>query len=149
MTETIHTPWQDVTLKAALAALGMADAVTGQAGEPVTAILGRPAGDTPLVVVTREELADMLEDAAATAAYHASRDEETFPSSVVDRVLAGENPIRVYREHRGQTLTDLAKTIGIPKGYLSEIETGKKTGPADLLKRIAEALGVDLDDIVR
>ncbi|WP_312036077.1 helix-turn-helix domain-containing protein [Billgrantia desiderata] len=33
------------------------------------------------------------------------------------------------------------------QGYLSELESGKKTGSLSVLKRIAEALGVELNDL--
>ena len=32
-----------------------------------------------------------------------AENEESFPIAVVDRIVAGENPIRVYREHRRMT----------------------------------------------
>jgi len=35
----------------------------------------------------------------------------------------------------------------ISQGYLSEIETGKKTGDVTTLRAIAAALGVGLDDV--
>lgn len=46
------------------------------------------------------------------------------------------------------TVSDLATVAGISQPYLSEIESGEKTGSVDVLKRIAAALKVDLDDIV-
>ncbi len=76
------------------------------------------------------------------------RDEERIPIEVVDRLIARENPIRVWREHRRLTQRRLAERVGINTAYLSQIETGKRTGSAKVLRAIANALGVDLDDIV-
>ena len=45
-----------------------------------------------LVVMTPEDLADLIEDAAATAAYHRTRNQERVLIGVVDRLIAGENP---------------------------------------------------------
>lgn len=59
------------------------------------------AEDADLVVTTPAALEEMLEDAAATAAFHATRDQERVPIELVDRLLAGENPVKVWREHRG------------------------------------------------
>ena len=73
---------------------------------------------------------------------------ESFPAEVVDRLLAGQNPIRVYRDHRGMTQGALAATAGIHPVYLSQIETGKRTGSAKTLAAIAEVLGVTVDELI-
>ncbi len=73
---------------------------------------------------------------------------ESFPAEVVDRLLAGQNPIRVYRDHRGMTQGALAAAAGIHPVYLSQIETGKRTGSARTLAAVAEALGVTVDDLI-
>ncbi|MDR5875713.1 helix-turn-helix transcriptional regulator [Vreelandella gomseomensis] len=54
---------------------------------------------------------------------------------------------QVYREYRGLRAGELAATVGISQGYLSEIETGKKTGSLRVLTRIADALDVELSDL--
>ncbi len=89
----------------------------------------------------------LSKDATARAAYAATREEESIPLEVVDRLLAGENPIRVWREFRGLTVSALAERTGVAKGYLSEIETGKKSGSLNTLRAVATVLDVDLDDI--
>ncbi len=72
-------------------------------------------------------------------------DEETIPDEVVNRlILDEENPIKVYREYRGLTQKQLADKIGIQRGYLAEIERGRKSGSVKTLKALAEALNVDL-----
>ena len=73
---------------------------------------------------------------------------ESFPAEVVDRLLAGQNPIRVYRDHRGMTQGALAAAAGIHPVYLSQIETGRRTGSARTLAVIAEALGVTVDELI-
>ncbi len=74
--------------------------------------------------------------------------EEYFPAEVVDRLLAGENPLKVYRKHRGITQRDLARSAGINAVYLSQIETGKRSGSTKTLAAIARALSVDIDDLI-
>ncbi len=59
---------------------------------------------------------------------------------VADRLLAGENAVRVYRDHRGMTQKQLAEAAGINAIYLSQIERGRRTGSARTLVAIAEAL---------
>ena len=73
---------------------------------------------------------------------------ESFPATVVDRLLAGGNPIRVYRDHRRLTQKQLAAAAGINPVYLSQIETGRRTGSAKTLSSIAGALDVEVDDLI-
>lgn len=73
--------------------------------------------------------------------------EELVPSEVVNRILDGENPVRVWRQHRGLSVKALAEASGLSAPYLSEIEGGRKTGSAKALKKIAAALGLSLDDL--
>jgi DNA-binding Xre family transcriptional regulator len=100
-----------------------------------------------LVVMTPEDLAELVEDAEATAAYHRTLEQEAVPQEIVRRLLAGESPVRVWREHRGRSLRQLADRAGIGVGYLSQIETGERKGTVRTLKKIADALDVDLDDL--
>lgn len=87
------------------------------------------------------------EDVAAYDAAKA-RDEESFSEEVADRLIAGENPVKVFREHREWTQRELAENIGTTAPYLSQIETGRRTGSVKLLHRLADALRVELDDLV-
>ena len=117
----------------------------------LAALAGSELVDDPdraeLVVMTPKDLAELIEDAAATAAYQHTRDLECVPISVIDRLIARENPVRVWREHRGHSLRQLAERAGIGIGYLSQIENGERKGTVDTLKKIAAALNVDLDDL--
>jgi DNA-binding XRE family transcriptional regulator len=72
---------------------------------------------------------------------------EWIPSEVVCRLLDGDNPIKVWREHRNLTQAQLAKQAGIAQATIGQMETGVRTGSVGLLKKIAGVLGVDLDDI--
>jgi DNA-binding Xre family transcriptional regulator len=100
-----------------------------------------------LIVMTPEDLAELIEDTEATAAYRRTLGQETVPHQVVCRLLAGENAVRVWREHRGRSLRQLAERAGIGIGYLSQIENGERKGTVETLKKIAAALDVDLDDL--
>lgn len=74
--------------------------------------------------------------------------EELIPSKVAYALVDGENPIKVWREYRGLTQQQLAETADLSPAYLSQIESGKRTGTAEILKSIATALSLTLDDIV-
>jgi len=90
--------------------------------------------------------AEMLDDVRAYDAAK-SREEESFPSEVAAWLIAGESPVRVFREYRGLTQERLAKAAKIARPYLAEIESGRKSGSVSVLKAIANALKLDLDDI--
>ena len=100
-----------------------------------------------LMLIAQGDLDELIEDRLAEAAYHATRDQETVPNAVVRRLIAGENPITVWREHRGMTLRALADAAGLDPGYLSQLEHGKRAGPVATIKKLATALKVDLDDL--
>ena len=115
-----------------------------------------PAGDR-LVVLTEADfhaLIEAAEDNADRVAIQefrrklAAGEEELIPSEVVDRLLSGENRVRIWREHRGLTAKALAEAAGIAQPFLSQIETGKREGTVDTLRKIADALSVTLDDLV-
>ena len=97
-----------------------------------------------------KEEAEMLQDIAEyDSAKEAIRSgEELIPGEVTFAILDGENPVRVWRKHRGMTQQELAQVAGISKPYLSQIETGKRTGTAEVLVAIADALGITVDDLM-
>jgi DNA-binding Xre family transcriptional regulator len=100
------------------------------------------------VMTTCEDFDEAIEDAAAAVAYARTRGEESLPIEFVDRLLAGESPVRIWREHRRMSLAALADQAGIGKGYLSQIENGERTGTIETMKKLAGALDIELDDLV-
>lgn len=97
------------------------------------------------------EFLKKAEDRAAVANFRhrlATGEEELVPDEIVARLLAGDSPIRVWREYRGMTISVLAAKASISQLFLSEIEAGKKEGCAGTLKKLAAALAVSVDDLV-
>src|SRR3954451_9361955 len=74
--------------------------------------------------------------------------EVLLPKAVVDRLAGGDNPVRVIREWRDMIQGELAAAAGISQNYLSDIETGRRKGPAELQKKFARALGVPMDLLI-
>jgi DNA-binding XRE family transcriptional regulator len=114
-------------------------------------------GKPEYAVIPYDEYRQLLEDAhmlvdimAYDTAKNAvtSRDEELIPADVVDRLLDGDNPVRVWREYRGLAAGDLAKACGVTAAAISQIESGKRRPSITLLKRIAGTLDVDLESLV-
>lgn len=101
-----------------------------------------------------EQLLDAVEDAEDRAAVRrfeqrlAAGEEELIPAEYVYRMLDGENRVTVWREYRGLSGKELAKAANIAPSYLSNIESGKRDGTIGTMKKIAEALGVTIDDLV-
>ena len=104
-------------------------------GKPAFYVL--PAALWELV---REAVED-AEDAAAFDRAKASDDGARFPAAVVRAELDGTHPVRAWREHRGLTLHALADAAGLSRPYVSQIESGKRTGTVATLKKLATALG--------
>ncbi|AXS39283.1 helix-turn-helix domain-containing protein [Breoghania sp. L-A4] len=118
-------------------------------------IITTPAGERLVVLpedeylAMREALDDRADIEAVRAFEHklAAGEEELIPAEFVNRILDGENKVRVWRDYRGLTARDLAAAAGLSAAYVSEIETNKKDGSVAALKAIAAALRADLDDI--
>ena len=98
--------------------------------------------------------ADAQEDAAASRLVRNSMRalkegrEVVLPKAVADRLANGDNAVRVIREWRNMTQGELAVAVGISQNYLSEIETGRRKGPAELQKKLARALAVPMDLLI-
>jgi DNA-binding XRE family transcriptional regulator len=107
-------------------------------------------------VIPYKEYQKLLEDSEMLAdiqAYDLAKaqidaGEELIPSAVVYALLNGENPIRVWREHRGLTQQQVADRVGISKPYLSQLESGKRRGGVEVLQKVAQILKVSLEDVV-
>ena len=95
-----------------------------------------------------EEVAD-IQAALAIEAKVASGEEELVPAVVVDRLLAGEAPLRVWREFHQLTQVALARASGVNRVQIVEIEAGRSTGSVHTLCKLAATLAVDVDDLIR
>lgn len=113
-------------------------------GQPEYAILPHP--DYLRLVEDAEMLADIRDYDAARQ--RIEQGEETLPDYAVYALVDGKNLIRVWRDYRGMTQQQLAMAAGISASYLSQLESGKHTGTAEVLSAIAGALTVDLEDLL-
>ncbi len=98
------------------------------------------------LVEASEMLADIRDFDATRAQIEAG--EELIPSQVVYALLDGENPIRVWRAYRKLTQQQLAEQAELSKPYLSQLESGKRRGSVEILKRIAKVLDLSVEDLV-
>ena len=106
-----------------------------------------------LPVADYDRLVDIAEDKAdALAAVKAERrradGEEYLPAAMLDRIMAGESALRVWRKHHAMTLEQLHDTTGISKPYLSDLENARRQGKPAIWRTLATALGTAVDDIL-
>lgn len=99
----------------------------------------------PRIVVLRIGGAD-IDNGFALLRDLATGGEERVGEHTLDRLLAGENAVKVWREHRGVTQAVLAKRAGINAHYLSQIETGARHASDEVLADLQHALGLDALD---
>ncbi|MGQ0662657.1 MAG: helix-turn-helix transcriptional regulator [Pseudomonadota bacterium] len=115
---------------------------------------GKPAFAV-LPIEDYERLLEAADDHAALAAYRRTRREESVDAGFVRRLAAGASPSRLWRERRGLTQADLARRIVAHSrrrfrpnaSYISQIETGRRRPSPRLLRVLAEALGVEPEDL--
>jgi len=81
-----------------------------------------------------EELADV-----------AARDDDgsRYPYELMQRVLTGDHPVKVFREWRGMTQGELAQKVGVAGNYISMIERGVNPPSRKLQLALSQALDVD------
>jgi DNA-binding XRE family transcriptional regulator len=94
-----------------------------------------------------EMLADIRDYDAAMEAIAAG--EPLTPGEVLFAILDGKSPIRAWREYRGMSQKALAEAAGITVSYMSQLESGTRTGSAEVLSTIAELLNISLDDLIQ
>ena len=107
-------------------------------------------------IIPVEDLQTLMDDAEMLAdvkAYDTAKariargDDELIPLAITERRLAGESPVRIWRDYRALTQEELAKVSKVSRGMIAAIETGHKSGGIATLKKLAAALKVDLDNL--
>ncbi|MEE4237375.1 MAG: helix-turn-helix transcriptional regulator [Anderseniella sp.] len=113
----------------------------------MTEMVTIPKAEYARLKALAEERVDVLEATEILARIKAGA-EELVPSSVVDRLLSGASPLEVWRQHRGMSQRQLAQVSGVNRIQIIDIEAGRKTGSVHTLKKLAEALGIDIEDLI-
>ena len=106
-----------------------------------------PKAEYQRLCAVEEDLADVRTALAVQEGIDAGA-EEFVPETVVDRLIDGEPPLRVWREHRGFSQSALARAAETSRVQIVDIEAGRRTGSVHTLRRLADALGIGLDDLV-
>lgn len=119
-------------------------------------IITTPNGDQMAVIplTEYERLVEAAEDLADVRAYDeamrrlAAGEDELVPAETVNRILDGENALRVWREYRGLTVKQLAEKAGVSAPFVSQIETGQREGSVETMRKLADVLKISLDELV-
>jgi DNA-binding XRE family transcriptional regulator len=92
-------------------------------------------------------LLDALEDYEDGAALDAldKHPSKTYPSEVINALIAGQNPFKVWREYRNIHRKDLAEKVSISVPYLSQLESGKRSPSIQVLQAVSRVLDVDME----
>lgn len=107
-----------------------------------------------LVVLTRAEYEGLLaqvaseddEDVAlfdARMAELAAGSDAKLPAEVTGFMLGGDSLLKALRKWRDMTQVQLSFKTELAQSYISDIESSRKTGTPESLRRIAQALEVD------
>ena len=115
-----------------------------------------PGGEQMVILPRKEyeQLCEAVEDADDVRVYDEAKrrlsagEDEMVPSEFADRILDGENPVRIWREYRGLSVKELAEKAEIGAAYLSQIEGGVREGSVSTMQALAMALNLDLTDLV-
>ena len=108
-------------------------------------------------VIPMDDLKKLMDDAEMLAdvkAYDAAKgrlgrgEDELIPFEIIERRLRGESTVKIWREYRGLTQEDLAKRSEVSRAMVAAIETGRKKGGVNTVKKLAMALKADLDNLV-
>jgi len=106
-----------------------------------------PKADYAVLLQALEDAEDILAVERSRARI-AAGEEELITDAELDVYLDAPTPLAFWRKKRGLTQTALAKEAGVTQAYLSEIESGKKEARVGVLKQLAAALKVTVDELV-
>jgi len=119
-------------------------------------IIRTPSGEE-LVVLPRAEYEALLEradheaeDAQDVSIYDARKAElaasgVVLPPEVSAAILRGDSRLKAIRKWRNETQLHLEFKTGIGQGYLSDLESGRRTGTPETIAKLAQALNVPVE----
>jgi hypothetical protein len=118
----------------------------------------RTPGGEEMVVLPRAEYEALLaradhqaEDADDVAIYDARKAElaagssAVLPPEVSAAILRGDSRLKAIRKWRDETQLHLEVKTGIGQGYLSDLESGRRTGTPETIAKLAQALNVPVE----
>ena len=95
-----------------------------------------------------QKIQNQLEELEDIKSYiqHKEHPEDTLPFELVQDLLDSNNSkVKLFRQYKGLTISELAKAAGITESYLSQIENFRRKGTVDIYKKLANILDIDMD----
>ena len=74
--------------------------------------------------------------------------DELVPAAVADRLIDGISPLKVWREYRGLSQSALARGADVNRVQIADIEANRATSSVQTLRALADALRVNVDDLI-
>jgi len=115
-------------------------------------IIKTPTGEELVVIPKADYEAllhaaeEALEDAADVAIYDERKadlkTEKPLPADVTMEILRGSSRLKALRNWRRLTQAELATTIGVSQGFLSDLESNRRTPSARTRAMLAKALDI-------
>jgi hypothetical protein len=117
----------------------------------------RTPGGEELVVLPLADYEALLdragheaEDADDIAIYDARKAElmaggVVLPPEVTAAILRGDSRLKAIRHWRDETQMHLSFKTDISQGYLSDLESGRRTGTPETVAKLAQALNVPVE----
>lgn len=90
---------------------------------------------------------ERLRQQAETARLEELRGRDFLPAEVADRIMGGEHPLRVLREWRGWSQTQLAERADLSQPIIALLERGRRKGTLAQWRAIARALGLQVETV--
>ena len=111
-----------------------------------------PGGETLVVLPLAEfeslrDAADAADHLRSMAALDSGEEERLTPEET-QALIEAPTPLAFWRKKRGLTQAALAKLCDISQSYLAGLEGGDREGSPVLIKRLAEALKLRMEDLV-
>lgn len=103
---------------------------------------------TPPPTVRDKTMGNDIKSIDAIKANIEAGEEELLPLELTERIINGENPLKVFRKYRGLTQMELSRKSGVGRHIIAKIETGRSDGSVKSIKALAETLDVYMVDIV-
>src|SRR5438067_904483 len=112
-------------------------------------IIQGPKGE-PMMLLTMEEYQDLLDARDAALAMQAVQtgEMETVSSEDALAYVETRTPLAFWRQHRGLTQQALAEATGVSQAYIAQIESGAREGRPGVLRDLARALRIRIEDLI-
>jgi DNA-binding XRE family transcriptional regulator len=89
-----------------------------------------------------------LREQAELAHIDELRTHDTIPDEQATQILDGEHPLKVFREWRGLSQSQLAERAGLRQPTIALLEGGKRKGTVQQMRKLAAALNLQLETLV-